>query len=171
MGRGFQVTRPLMAAVAALGFALCASANADVISNSFAIPSSMLGRAAPVVVNAYHERSRPRSEMHGAPIVHVDVKLSDPAPDRVDNEKGDWIVRLTIDPNRLNAAQTAALSEPLPSQRAAAFSLSTAHAATTVRRINADASQLCDDDTMGCEDHVSYEDVAVDTTIIAVSDT
>ena len=130
----------------------------------------MMGAAAPVVVNVYRERSRPRSEMHGAPIVHVDVKLSDPAPERVDNDKGDWIVRLTIDPSQLNAAQTAALAQQLPSRRAAAFPLSVAHTTIIERRVNYDQSQLCDDDAMRCEDHLVYEDVAVEATTVAVDD-
>src|SRR5262249_46829109 len=142
MGRGFELSRPLLAAMAAFGFLFIGPARADVVSNSVSIPVSMMGAAAPVVVNAHHDtrrRSQPNTRL-----VHVDVRLSDPAPERVNNDNNDdWIVRLTIDPTKLNAAQTAALSQTAPSQRAAAFPLSITRTTTMVRRINYNASQLC----------------------------
>jgi hypothetical protein len=141
-----------------------------VVSNSATIPVSMIGSAAPVVVNAYHERSARRSERHGAPVVHVDVKMSDPAPERVDNDKGDWIVRLTIDADRLTPAQTAALSQPLPSQRVAPFAVTTTRVMTTMHRINYAASQFCDNDMMRCQEHIVYEDALVEATAVSLND-
>lgn len=95
-------------------------------------------------------------------IVRVVIEIDDPDASRVDADERPQRVIVELDPDQLNAAQSAALMNRRMSRRVAAFQLIAARTTSIERQIDRRLSYACGNDEMFCEDRAVYREAPVE---------